>query len=129
MRIEHVAFNVEDPLSMARWYVEHLGFEVRRRVMEEPWAHFLVDSTGTSMIEIYGNRDVPLPDYRAMHPGSLHLALVSDDVEADIQRLEAAGGKLDGEVQHTPAGDTMAFVRDPWGFTLQLVNRAQAMLD
>lgn len=129
MRIEHVAFNVEDPLSMARWYVEHLGFEVRRRVMESPWAHFIVDSTGQTMIEIYGNPDVPLPDYRAMHPGILHLALVSDDVEADIVRLEKAGGKLDGEIARTPAGDTMAFVRDPWGFTLQLVNRAQPMLD
>ena len=129
MRIEHVAFNVEDPLSMARWYVEHLGFEVRRRVMESPWAHFIVDSTGQTMIEIYGNPDVPLPDYRAMHPGTLHLALVSDDVEMDIARLEKAGGKLDGEIAWTPAGDTMAFVRDPWGFTLQLVNRAQPMLD
>lgn len=129
MRIEHVAFNVEDPLSMARWYVEHLGFEVRRRVMESPWAHFMVDSTGSTMLEIYGNPDVPLPDYRAMHAGTLHLALLSEDVEADIARLSAAGGKLDGDIQNTPAGDTLAFVRDPWGFTLQLVKRAQPMLD
>ena len=33
MRVEHVAFNVEDPLAMARWYVDHLGFQVKRRVM------------------------------------------------------------------------------------------------
>jgi len=129
MRIEHVAFNVEDPLSMARWYVDHLGFEVRRRVMESPWAHFLVDSEGLTMLEIYGNPDVPLPDYRGMHPGILHLALLSDDVQADIDRLSAAGAKLDGDIQHTPAGDTLAFLRDPWGFTLQLVKRAQSMLD
>ena len=129
MRIEHVAFNVEDPLSMARWYVEHLGFEVRRRVMESPWAHFMVDSTGSTMLEIYGNPDVPLPDSRAMHAGTLHLALLSEDVEADIARLSAAGGNLDGDIQNTPAGDTLAFVRDPWGFTLQLVKRAQPMLD
>ena len=50
MRVEHVAFNVEDPLEMARWYVEHLGFEVKRRVMQAPWAHFLVDSSGSTMI-------------------------------------------------------------------------------
>ena len=35
MRIEHVAFNVPDPLAMARWYVEHLGFEVKRREVPE----------------------------------------------------------------------------------------------
>ena len=82
MKIEHLAINVEDPLAMGRWYVEHLGFTVKRRVMEEPWAHFLADDSGTVMIEIYGNKKVPLPDYRNMHPGSLHLALVSEDVEA-----------------------------------------------
>ena len=36
MKIEHVALNVEDLLSLARWYVEHLGFTVKRRAMEEP---------------------------------------------------------------------------------------------
>ena len=128
MKIEHVAFNVEDPLTMARWYVDHLGFTVKRRVMESPWAHFLADDSGTVMIEIYGNPDVPLPDYRAMHPGALHLALISANVEADIARLTEAGGRQEGEIQRTPAGDTLAFVRDPWGFTLQLVQRQEPMI-
>lgn len=128
MKVEHVAFNVEDPLSMARWYVEHLGFKVVRRSMDAPWAHFLVDSTGSTMFEIYGNTNAPIPDYHQTNVSTLHLAFVSDDVEADIRKLTAAGGNLDGEVAHTPAGDTMAFVRDPWGMTLQLVKRATPML-
>lgn len=127
MRVEHVAFNVEDPLEMARWYVEHLGFEVRRRVMEAPWAHFLVDSSGSMMFEIYGNRDVPTSDYRSMHPGTLHLAFVSDDIQADIDRLTAAGAQQEGDITDLPGGDTMAFVRDPWGITLQLVKRREPM--
>ena len=128
MKIEHLAINVEDPLAMGRWYVEHLGFTVKRRVMEEPWAHFLADDSGTVMIEIYGNKKVPLPDYRNMHPGSLHLALVSEDVEADVARLTAAGGAIDGEVQSLPNGDSMTFLRDTWGFTLQLVKRGEPMI-
>lgn len=128
MKIEHVAINVEDPLQMARWYVEHLGFTVKRRVMEAPWAHFLADDSGTVMIEIYGNDSVPLPDYRAMHPGILHLAIVSDNVDADVERLTSAGASLDGEIQRLPNGDVMTFLRDPWGFTLQLVKRGQPMI-
>lgn len=128
MRVEHVAFNVEDPLEMARWYVEHLGFEVRRRVMEAPWAHFLVDSSGSTMIEIYGNPNVPISDYRNMHPGTLHLAFVSEDIQADIDRLTAAGAKPEGGLTDLPGGDVMAFIRDPWGFTLQLVKRHEAMI-
>lgn len=128
MRVEHVAFNVENPLEMARWYVEHLGFEVRRRVMEAPWAHFLVDSSGSTMFEIYGNRDVPTPDYHKMHPGILHLAFVSENIQADIDRLTAAGATQDSEITDLPGGDTMAFLRDPWGITLQLVKRREPML-
>ena len=80
------------------------------------------------MIEIYGNESVPLPDYRAMHPGSLHLALVSDDVEADVERLCAVGAAREGGVQTLPNGDAMAFLRDPWGLTLQLVRRGEPMI-
>lgn len=128
MRVEHVAFNVESPLEMARWYVDHLGFRVARRVMEEPWAHFLVDEAGSTMIEIYGNRNVPTSEYRSMHPGTLHLAFVSEDIQADIDRLSAAGGTLEGEITDLPGGDVAAFVRDPWGFVLQLVKRQTPMI-
>ncbi|MFP6766247.1 MAG: VOC family protein [Planctomycetaceae bacterium] len=128
MKIEHLAVNVEDPLSMARWYVENLGFTVRRRIMEPPWAHFLADDSGAVMIEIYGNDSVPLPDYRTMHPGSLHLALISEDVEQDLSQLCAAGATEEGNIQNLPNGDSMAFVRDPWGLTLQLVRRGEPMI-
>ena len=128
MRIEHVAFNVSDPLAMGRWYVEHLGFKVKRRTVEPPYVHFLVDDTGAVMIEIYGNPSAEVPDYRSMHPLTLHLALVTSDVEADVRRLEAAGAALDGEIMVTSAGDRMAMLRDPWGYTLQLVQRQQPML-
>ena len=68
MKIEHTAFNVEDPVMMARWYVEHLGLTVRRRTTDAPYAHFLADDSGTVMIEIYGNKEQPLPNYRNMNP-------------------------------------------------------------
>ena len=128
MRIEHVAFNVPDPLAMARWYVDHLGFTVKRRIVDPPYAHFLADETGAVMFEIYHRTDAPVPDYQAQHPAALHLALVSTDVEADITRLTAAGAQLDGGIDHTPAGDVMAFVRDPWNVCLQLVQRADPMI-
>ena len=47
MKIEHVAFNVSDPVLIARWYVEHLGMKVRRRIVEPPYMHFLTDDSGT----------------------------------------------------------------------------------
>ena len=129
MRVEHIALNVADPNAIARWYVEHLGFTIKRRVMEPPWAHFIVDEHGTFMIEIYGNKNFPIPDYAATPPATLHLAFSADDIEEEVQRLLQAGATLIGNgIEQLPGGDSMAFLRDPWGLTLQLVKRSQPML-
>lgn len=127
MKIEHFALNVPNPNAAARWYVEHLGFVVKRRLVEPPYTHFLADDSGTVMIEIY-RQDAPMLDFANTHSLALHLALVSPDVAADVKRLEAAGGKLEGEVTTFPTGDCYAMVRDPWGVTLQLVSRAEPMI-
>ena len=127
MKIEHTAFNVEEPVLMARWYVEHLGLTVKRRIVDAPWAHFLADDSGTVMIEIYGNRDKPLPDYRTMDPAELHLAFVSKNVAADTVRLRTAGATIVADT-HTLGDDTFAMIRDPWGLPLQLVQRGTAMI-
>lgn len=127
MRIEHIALNVPDPLKMGRWYVEHLGFKVKRRVMEAPWAHFLADDND-SMLEIYGNDQVPVPDYAAADTMIFHIALTSPDVAADVTRLSGAGATIVLDAHDLPNGDKMAMLRDPWGIPLQLVNRAEPMV-
>ena len=127
MKIEHTAFNVEEPVLMGHWYVEHLGLTVKRRTTDAPYAHFLADDSGTVMIEIYGNRDAPLPDYRTMNPAELHLAFVSSDVAADTQRLVAAGATVVADV-HQLGEDTFAMLRDPWGLPIQLVSRTNPMI-
>lgn len=128
MKIEHVAFNVEDPLEMGRWYVKHLGMVVKRRTVEPPYAHFLADDSGTVMIEIYGNSEVPVPDYRNLHPMAVHLAFVSEDLQADVRRLVAAGATVVREIEVQPNGDQMAMLRDPWGLTIQFVKRSAPMV-
>lgn len=128
MKIEHIAVNVEDPLAMGRWYVEHLGMKVKRRTVDPPYAHFLADDSGTVMIEIYGNKSAPLPDYRSMNPAELHLAFVSQDVASDVRRLVAAGATQVGEIDTVAKGDQLAMLRDPWGFAIQLAQRAESMI-
>lgn len=127
MKIEHTAFNVEEPVLMARWYVEHLGLQVQRRTTDPPYAHFLADDGGTVMIEIYGNKSAPLPDYRSQDPAILHLAFVSPDVAADTARLVSAGATVVADV-HQLGDDTFSMLRDPWGLPLQLVKRSSPMI-
>ncbi|MCX5685222.1 MAG: VOC family protein, partial [Planctomycetota bacterium] len=120
MDIEHIGYQVPDPVAAARWYVEHLGLRVARSFGAPAYAFFLADSSGHVMIEIYNNPKAPMPDYRAMDPLVLHLAMECRDVEGVRARLLAAGATAEGDVVHAPTGDLLAMLRDQWGFPLQL---------
>lgn len=129
MRVEHVAFMMPDPPAAAAWYVVHLGLQIVRYQESDPWAHFLADEDGHVMLEIYTDGEGgQIPDYRAMDPLVLHLAFVSDNMQADRDRLLAAGASAQGDIVVTPVGDQLAMLRDPWGFCIQLAQRAEAMI-
>jgi glyoxylase I family protein len=128
MKIEHTAYQVEDPVAMAAWYVQHLGLTVKRAQAERPFGQFLADDGDAVMLELYNNPAVDVPDYRAIDPLILHIAFWTDDVEATRARLLAAGARAEGEAVVTPAGDHVAMLRDPWGMAIQLVHRARPML-
>ena len=129
MRLEHIAYNVSDPTNLAAWYVANLNMRIVRAFDEAPYIHFLADSADKSLIEIYSNPLGEIINYRAHHPVTFHLAFAVDDMAAMRQGLVDAGASLDGDVDHRPNGDMLAFLRDPWGYTIQLVQRQQKMID
>jgi hypothetical protein len=47
---------------------------------------------------------------------------------ADVNRLLTAGVTVALEPATTRSGDEMAFLRDPWGFRVQLVKRSRPLL-
>jgi len=128
MKIEHVAYMVKDPPATAAWYVEHLGFEIKRAMDVSPYGHFLADGSGAVMLEIYNNPAARVPDYAAIDPLVLHLAGTSSLVNADYARLVAAGATGIKPPRQGSSGDTIAMLRDPWGFALQLVTRAEPIM-
>lgn len=127
MKIEHFALQVEDPVAMAAWWVRHLGMRVVRSAETPTFARFLADGSGRTLLEIYRNPKVGVPDYRATNPLEVHLALAVDDVGAAQEALLKAGATACGGVETTPAGDGLAMLRDPWGLPVQLVRRRQPM--
>ncbi len=129
MRLEHIAFNVADVAALAAWYETNLDMKIVRSIDEPPYIHFLSDSAGKSLIEVYSDPEGSLIDYAAHHPVTFHLAFAVDDMEGERQRLAAAGATLDGGVNHRANGDKLAFLRDPWGHTVQLVQRVSRMID
>lgn len=128
MKIEHVALQVSDPIAMADWYVTHVGCSLARAGGEPSFVRFLLDGSGSAMVEVYHHPRVPVPDYAAMDPLLIHLAFLSDDPAADRDRLVAAGARVADDLSTTPAGDQILMLRDPWDIPLQLVKRADPML-
>ncbi len=129
MRLEHIAFNVADVAGLASWYVENFDMKIVRAFDEPPYIHFLADSAGKSLIEIYSNPLGEVIDYAACHAVSFHLAFAVANIEAERQRLLAAGATLAGDIDHRANGDKLAFLRDPWGHAIQLVQRVSPMID
>jgi len=126
MKIEHIAYNVSDPVAVAAWYTEHLGLKIVRIVDVPAKTHFLADDQATA-IEIYCNPVDQVPDYAAMDPLILHIAFASDDPTADSARLIAAGATAYSD-NHFSDGTHLVMLRDPWGFALQLCKRGTPLL-
>ncbi len=127
MKIEHVAFNVADPVAVAAWYGEHLGLTIARHIPVPTQTHFLADDAGETVLEIYANPPGEAPDYFSMNPLQLHLALVSESPVADSTRLIAAGASWVSEL-HTADGGHLVMLRDPWGLALQLCKRSAPLV-
>ncbi len=127
MKVEHVAWMVEDPVACADWYVANLDMEIVRTGSPPVNMRFLADGTGRVLLEIYNNPKVDVPDYPNIHPLNIHLAFAVDDVPATHARLVAAGATEVSPPSGSANGDEMAMLRDPWGFPIQLVDRAEPM--
>ena len=125
--MEHTAIDVADPIAVADWWVKNLGFEITMQKDNDTHTTFIVDRTGRIALELYRAPDgTTPPDYHAMRPLQLHFAFLSDDVDADIARLTAAGATL---VVHEKApGFDGAMLKDPSGISIQFVKRAKPVL-
>lgn len=128
MPLEHIALNLPAAAAATEWYCQHLGLKVIRQQGPPTSARFLADAAGKTMLEFYQHPTVPAPDYRSIHPQSLHLAFSVAEVRSVRTKLIQAGATAEGEIIHNDDGDELAMLRDPWGVPVQLVKRAQPML-
>ena len=125
--IEHTAIDVADPIAVAAWWCENLGFTITKQKDDETHTTFIVDPSGRMALELYRARTQPVaPDYAAMDPLTLHIGFTSKDVDADIEKLTAAGATL--VVHEIAPGFDGAMMKDPFGISIQFVKREQSIL-
>lgn len=120
-RLEHTAIASPDPEKLARWYVEHLDFEVVFRYD----SNVFIKAPGGGYIEIIKSEG-PRIEQGMKAPGIRHLALEVDDFEQAIETLKAKGVKFIGEPQDIQ-GNKLVFFQDLEGNLLHLVQRQQPL--
>lgn len=127
MIFEHFALNVEQPVEIAKWYVDNLNMKVVRNLDKPPYTHFLADTSGRVIMELYKNDKAKIPDYKNAHLLEFHFAFVVDDAESIKQKLITVGAKLEEDLK-LEDGSHLATLRDPFGLCVQLCERANPMM-
>jgi hypothetical protein len=124
MSVEHFGLLVPAPVSMGRWYQQHLGFEILRSLgTDEEGAVFLKDGESGTVLEFGRLPGHPVADFGGFDDLQVHIAIACPDPAALAQRLEKAGARLIGEPPRAEAANERLLMKDPWNVTLQLINR------
>jgi catechol-2,3-dioxygenase len=122
MVFEHFALNVSPIAEIVEWYVAHIGLTVVSEQKEPPFMTFLADSSGRVLLELYYRLEETITDFSEQHPLTFHVAFVSENAEADKERLIRMGASYLEEVKKED-GSHLVMLRDPWGMPLQLCQR------
>lgn len=127
MIIEHIGICVDNPISMAEWWVTNLDFKFLRILGDDNLgAAFIEDGKGT-VIEIGKIPEVNCLDLNRLEPMQLHFALECIDPMKEAERLVNKGARFVGEAPRNEYLHEKILVCDPWGACIQLVNRKEKL--
>jgi len=124
-RINHIHLKAPDPRRTAEWYVKAFGFTIMGDEVRVFGDRFIRcrSEDGGMMVNISGARTGERlgPGDASAHHGLEHFGFDSEDLEADIRRLEGLGAALlEGPIQ-VPNGPRIAFLRAPDDVRVELI--------
>ena len=124
--IEHTAIASPDPERLARWYVDHLSFEINYKSSNSR-THFVKTPDG-SMIEIIESKGAAAAPAGMKDAGIRHLALTVADFPGSCEKLRGMGIEFVAEPA-TVGGNSTVFFRDCDGNILHLLHRERPLGD
>lgn len=115
-----LSLNVEDVVAAGEFLVEHFGF--KEEMSADGFVSLSRLDVGVSVVFL--RRGLPtLPeDQRDVHATGLILAMVVDDVEDELSRLQAEGVEITMPLTVEEWGERALQVREPNGVIIQLVD-------
>ena len=125
MELIHTCYRITDPERSVAFY-EALGFEKRRElpIRDEAVNIFMGLPGDDDRLELTYNFEVPEGGYQ-LGTGYGHIAVTVDDMDAALERLAAQGIEPERpKYQVREGGSFIAFVRDPDGYRVELIERS-----
>ena len=113
---DHIHLNVPDPAAGANWYEKHFG---GRRITEAPDRLMF----GSTRFMFLRNATAKPSAGSAID----HVGFSVADLDAKMKELEAAGVKVTTPVRDVPGLFKLAFVEDPWGTRIEVVQDAELL--
>lgn len=115
-QINHVHIKTADPRKTAEWFVQHLGAKIATETRSGNRVSFRLDLHGLGL----NVTDFLAGQKLAQHYGMEHLALDTDDIAGEVQKLKAAGTRILEERQ-LPDGRHVCFFEGPEGVRLEVM--------
>ena len=120
--IDHIAIISSDYQKAKDFYVDKLGFKVKREVERKDRDDFIItlEAPNGILIELFIEKNPPRRVTRPEAAGLRHLAFRVQDIEKSVETLNKKGIETE-EIRIAPQnGKRMTFFMDPDGLPLEL---------
>ena len=120
--IDHIAIISSDYQKAKDFYVDKLGFKIKRKVERKDRDDFIItlEAPNGILIELFIERNPPRRVTRPEAAGLRHLAFRVQDIEKSVEKLKKKGIETE-EIRIDPQnGKRMTFFMDPDGLPLEL---------
>ena len=115
-QINHLHIKTSDPRKTAQWFVENLGAKIAAENRNGDRVSFRLDLHGLGL----NVTDFLEGQKLGQHYGMEHLALDTDDIAGEVQKLKARGARILEERQ-LPDGRHVCFFEGPEGVRLEVM--------
>lgn len=124
MELMHMMLRVKNIEESLKFYTELLEMKVdREKRLDDSTLYFLTDEKGIIQLELTFNDETPENGYE-IGTGFGHLAFKVSSMDEFTQKMNALGYKyLYEPYKLSSTGSTIAFVRDPDGYEIELIER------
>ena len=120
--IDHIAIISSDYQKAKDFYVDKLGFKVKREVERKDRDDFIItlEAPNGILIELFIEKNPPRRVTRPEAAGLRHLAFRVQDIEESVEKLNKKGIETEEVRIDPPNGKRMTFFMDPDGLPLEL---------